>query len=203
MASSTTEIANLALSHLGISKEVGNLDTENSANANACRRWFENARDETFRDFHWPFATTYATLGLVESDPNTDWAYSYRYPSDCMRFIKVLNTVRNDSRQSRVPIEIASDSSGKLIFCDTEDACGKYTKKITDVSLFTQDYVNMLSLLLASYIAPRVTAGDPFKLGERAYNLYVISKTKTEATAFNEQQDDEVVDSEFIRAREG
>lgn len=202
MASSTTEICNLALSHLGISKEIGNVDSDNNANANACRRWFDDARDETFRDFNWPFATKYATLGLVETTPNTDWAYSYRYPSDCARFRKVLNTVRNDTRQSRVPTEIASDDSGRLIYCDSEDAVGKYTRKVTDVSLFTQDYVALLSLLLASYIAPRVTAGDPFKLGERAYSLYIQSKTKAEATAFNEQQDDEVVDSEFIRARD-
>ena len=61
----------------------------------------------------------------------------------------------------------------------------------------------MLSLLLAAYIAPRVTSGDPFKLGERAFGLYLNSKIKAESTALNEQDDEEQVDSEFIRSREG
>ena len=56
--SSKTVICNLSLSHLGISKEISNIDTERSAAAEACRRWFNLARDETFRDFNWPFATT-------------------------------------------------------------------------------------------------------------------------------------------------
>jgi len=202
MASSKTEICNLSLSHIGISKEIGNVDTENSASANACRRFFNDARDETFRDFNWPFATTYVALGLVIADPNINWAYSYRYPAGAMRIQKLLSTVRNDSRQSRVSYEIASDSSGRLIFTDKVNACAKYTKQITDVGIFTQDYVMMLSLLIASYIAPRVTAGDPFKLGERAFRIYTESKTKAEATAFNEQQDDQNVESEFIRSRE-
>lgn len=194
-------MCNLALSHDGVSKEIANVETENSANAAACRRFFEPARDETFRDFNWPFAKKFVTLGLVESDPNTDWAYSYRYPSDCMRIRKILSGIRNDSRQSRVVYERASDDSGGLIFTDEANAVLKYTKKVTDVGLFTPDYIMMFSLLLASYIAPRVTAGDPFKLGERAFKLYAFSKTKAEATAFNEEQDDELVESEFIRVR--
>ena len=202
MASSKTEICNLALSHIGISKEVGNIDTENSASANACRRFFDDAQRETYRDFNWPFANKYEALGLVIADPNTNWAYSYRYPSAAKRIIKLLSGVRNDSRQSRVPYEISSDASGRLIFTDQVNACAKFTQEITDVSIFPQDYVMMLSLLIASYIAPRVTAGDPFKLGERAFRIYTQSKTKAEATAFNEQQDDQNVESEFIRSRE-
>ena len=139
---------------------------------------------------------------MVESSPNDDWTYSYRYPSNCLRARKILSGIRNDTRQSRVSFEIASDTSCKLIFTDQVDACLKYTKNITDVAIYTQDYINMLSLLLASYIAPRVTAGDPFKLGERAFKFYINSKTKAESTSLNEQQDDENVDSEFIRARE-
>ena len=198
---SETEILNLALSHVGVSKEVANIDTENSASASAGRRFFKPARDETFRDFNWPFATEFGTLGLVETAPNTDWGYSYRYPSDCMRARKLLTGVRNSTREGRASYKIASDASGKLIFTDEANAVLEYTRLVTDVGLFPQDYIMMLSLLLASYIAPRVTAGDPFKLGERAFKFYIDSKTKAEATALNEQQDDRGADSEFITSR--
>jgi len=200
--SSKTEICNLALSHVGVGKEIGNVDTESSASASACRRFYDSSRNETFRDFNWSFATRYITLGLVEETPNTEWLYSYRYPSDCFRIRKILSSVRNDTRQTRIPYMIASDSVGKLIYTDQDDAVIRQTTVIVDVALYTQDYIMMLSLLLASYIAPRVTGGDPFGLGKRAFELYVMSKTKAEATNFNEQQDEETVDSEFIRSRE-
>lgn len=200
--SNDTVISNLSLGHLGVSKEIANLETERSDSAAACRRFLEPAKKETFRDFNWPFATKYLGAGLIEENPNTEWDFSYRYPSDCRRIHKILSGIRNDTRQSRVPYILGSDSVGRLIFTDMIDAILKYTVIVTNNDLFTQDYIMMLSLLLASYIAPRVTSGDPFKLGERSYNLYTLSKTKAEATAFNEQQDEEPPESEFIRARE-
>lgn len=196
-----TVICNLALGHLGSSKEIANVETERSAEASACRRFLEPSKKETLRDFNWPFATAYVTLALVETSPNTDWAYSYRQPSDCCRIRKILSGVRNDTRDSRVPYEKASDSTGILIYTDQVDAVLKYTKNVTNNSLFDQDYVMMLSLLLASYIAPKITSGDPFKLGERAFRLYLDSKEKAQSTSLNEQQDERPPESEFITAR--
>jgi hypothetical protein len=197
-----TAICNMALSHLGVSDEINNVDTERSAEAAACRRFFTQCVDEVMRDFNYPFATVYASLGLIESEPNDDWDYSYQYPSDCSRLLKILSGVRNDSRQSRVPYSLANGDTGKIIYTDQVNAVAKYTKIITDVSIFPPDVVSTLSLLLSSYIAPRITSGDPFKLGERAFRLYMMRKATAEANAFNEQQDDEDVDSEFIRSRE-
>lgn len=199
---SKTEICNLAISHIGISKEIANIETEKSAEAAACRRFYAPAREEAFRDFGHPFATKFVALALIESTPNTDWDYSYRYPSDCERPTKIVGAARNDSRQSRISYIVASDSAGRIIYTDEQNAVLKYTSLITDETVYPQDVVMMLSLLIASYIAARLTRGDPFKMGERAFNLYLRSRAKAEANAFNEQQDDEVVNSEFIRDRE-
>ena len=198
----STEICNLALSHDGVGKDIADLDTEKSANASACRRFYQPAVDEVFRDFNWPFANNFVALGLVTTSPNTDWGYSYTYPSDCRRIIKILSGVRNDSRESRVSYELAYGSSGTEIFTDRVNAWIKYNQIITDPGRFPPDFVMMLSLLLAAYIAPRVTAGDPFKLGERAFNLYLSSKKKSEANSFNEQQDDKPTEAESISSRE-
>ena len=70
---SKTEIANLALSHLGVGKEIGNLDTEKTEEAVAMRRFYESARDATLRDFPWPFATRMVALALVASPPTQWW----------------------------------------------------------------------------------------------------------------------------------
>ncbi len=203
MASSKTEIANLALSHLGIGKEIGNIDTEKSSEASAIRRFFDIARDQALRDFWWPFAKRYTALGLVEESPNDEWGYSYRYPSDALAIRKVLSGIRNDTRQSRVTYEIASDDNGRLIYTDEEDANIKYTALITDVAHYPSDFVQALALRLASYTAPRLTDGDPFGLRETTLRLYIAELGFARSNAVNEEQPDEEPASEYIRFRDG
>ena len=65
---SDTQIANLALLHIGVSKRIGNLQSERSIEADAIRTAYADDRDYCLRDFPWPWVTAYTTLGLV-SDP--------------------------------------------------------------------------------------------------------------------------------------
>ena len=198
-----TEIANLALSNLGVGREIANIETENSQEANACRRFYDQARETTLRDFNWPFATKEVALGLVASNPTEEWTYSYRYPSDCLKLRRIFSGLRNDTRQSRVPYKIVRDDTGKLIYTDQISASMEYTINETDASRFDQDFVMALSFRLAAYMAPRLTSGDPFKMGERAYKLYVYEITKAQASAANEIQDEEKPQAEWINDRDG
>lgn len=201
---SSTEIANLALSHVATGKEIANLDTEKSSEANVCRRFYSQIRDEVLRDFAWPFATKFASLSLVLSEPpevNGEWGYSYRYPSDCLFFRRIPSGNRNDSRRMRVPYRMGQDSQGQLIYCDVQNATGEYTVRIEDPLRFPPDFVQALALKLAFYIAPRVTAGDPFKMGDRALKLYMMMIETAKASSKNEEQVDEEQDSAFILER--
>lgn len=198
---SKTEIANMAVSHIGASIDIANLQTEKSEAAAACRRFYQPALKEALRDFPWPFATKIDALALIEEDPNDEWAYSYRYPSDCMFFRRVLSGVRNDTRQTRSPHKIAQDDQGWVLYSDREDAQGEYTVYVNDPSRYPPDFIMAFSLLLASYIAPRIAGGDPFKMGERALRIYAYSIGKARSNSVNEQQDEEPPQSEFINAR--
>ncbi len=198
---SVVGICNLALSHLGVGKEIATLETEKSQEAAACRRFYEQIRDQVLGEVHWPFATKIADLNLIEENPNSEWAFSYRYPSDCLAARKILSGTRNDNRQTRIPYRIAKDDAGTLLFCDKEEAELEYTVKVTDPSFFPSDFVMALSLRLAGYIAPRVTGGDPFKLGDKAFALYRLEIAAAQDSAFNEEQDEELPDSEFISGR--
>lgn len=198
---SETGICNLALAHLGISKAIADL-TERSKEANLCNQFYESTRDLVLRDFAWPFATKFVTLALVEEDPTDEWSFSYRYPVDCLKFRRILSGLRNDNRQSRVPIKIGQDDAGQLIYCDIEDAEAEYTIQVEDAGKFPPDFVMALSLRLASYIAPALTGGDPFKLGERAYRAYRMEIAAAQGNAGNEEQNEEHPEAEMIRARE-
>jgi hypothetical protein len=198
---SSTALCNVALSHLGISKEIGDVLTEKSAEASACRRFLTQVFEEVLRDMKPPFSTQIKSLALIEEEPNSEWAYSYRYPSGCLFFIRILSGLRNDSRSSRIPYKISKDDQGKIILTDVESAECEYVSSVTDVTQFSPDLAMAASLLLASYIAPRITGGDPFKVGARALQLYNYSFSKAAGNAYSEQQDEEPTDAESILAR--
>lgn len=194
------QICNLALGHVGNSKTISAV-TENSNEANVLNRFYGISVNETMRALYWPFLRKTAALGLVESNPTTEWSYSYRYPSDCLEAIRILSGTRNDTRQSRVPYQILSDSSGLLIYTDTQDAVLEYKKTEVTENLFPDDFSMALSFKLAFYIAPTLAKGDPYKLGDRAQQNYQRHIMMAAANAANEQQDEELPDSEFIRNR--
>lgn len=202
MATSSTEICNFALLHLGQTKRIANLTTEQSKEAQVFRSFYETVRDLVLRDHTWPFATKIAALALIEEDPNDEWTYSYRYPSDALMIRRVLSGIRNDAKSSRVPYKIAKDSQGLLLFCDLEEAQIEYTEMVTDVSFFPDDFAMSLSYRLAYYAAPAITNGDPFQMQGRMMQMYQTELSKATANSFNEEQPDELPESEFIRFRE-
>lgn len=202
MAESDTEVANLAISHLGIGKEIGNLDSENSSEARAARRFWDAARRATLRDGRWPIATKIDDLALIESNPNTEWGYSYQYPSDCVGFRRILSGTRNDARQTRVAFRIAQDSlNRKLIFTDQQLAQGEWTIDQTTIILWPDDLVIAVSLRWAALMAPRLTKGDPFKLQKSCMDAYLFEISKARANAANEEQPDQPRAGEFMDAR--
>ena len=200
---SKADICNMALSHIGVGTEVQNVDTEASAEAQALRRFFDVARDATLRDFAWPFAMEIVALPLVEENPNDEWGFSYRYPSDTIRILKILSGLRNDNRQSQVPYTLGRDDQGILIYTDLSEAQIKRTFRVTDTTLFHADFEIALSWRIAAYVAPRLTGGDPFKMGDRAAKMYEIEISRARASAINEDQADEDPQSEFVRSRTG
>lgn len=199
---SKVEIANMALSHLAIGKEIANFETENSEEARAIRRFYEIAKDVTLRDFPWPFATRQGILALIAIEPTTEWGYSYRYPSDCLYVRRILSGIRNDSRQSRAPYKIAQDDSGLILYTDQQDAEIEYTVRADSPNLYPSDFVLAFSYYLAHLTAPRLTGGDQFKLGAMALKLYSFEIGRAVSRSFNEEQVEEPVESEYIRARE-
>lgn len=211
MGASSTEIANMALSHLGIGKEIANLVTEKSQEAAACKRYYDIALNSTLEAFNWPFARKFAVLALVQDNTaivrdaagSPEWNYYYRLPSDCLNVHRILSGQRNDSRQSRAPFLIVRDDAGLLIYCDEISAEIEYTATSDDPSVYPNDFTKAFTYHLAEMIAPRVTGGDNFQIGERAAKKFMQVIEMAKARALNSEQVPLEVESEFIRARGG
>ena len=195
-----TDIVNLALTHLG-TRTISSLTNDRSPEAIVMRLLYEVERDNMLREFPWAFSRRFADLGLVEEDPTDEWAYSYRYPSDALMIRRFLSE-RNETRQTRIPHVILGDDTGGLLYTDEEDAAIEYTSRITDTQKFTTDFCRALGFRLAYLSAPKLTAGDPYGLGNRAYNLYREALTVAQSSNINEQQEEEPPNSELQRARE-
>lgn len=201
MAASTV-VCNMALAHLGIYDPIANLETENSSEARSLRVFYDTTRKAVLRDFNWPFARKIITLALVETTPTTEWQYSYKYPSDSVALRRILSPIRNDTRQSRIPYKEYFADNGGLIYTDKEDAQLEYTVDVTNEALMHPDFMIGLSYRLAHFVAPFLTAGDPFKLSDSTQKAYEVEISKAKANAANEDQPEELPQSEFIRERD-
>lgn len=201
MAASDAEICNLALSHIGSGHEIATLSTEKSQEASACRRFFDTSLDLLLREFPWPFCTKIVALALVQEDPNTEWKYEYTYPTDAVVLHRVLGFGRHDNRQTRIPYRVRRGSASKVIWADQEDACLEYSFREKDFARYPADFTMALSLLLAFYIAPRISKGDPFQMRERITAMYFQAVSSAKASALNEEQPDEDRTSEYERYR--
>lgn len=200
----------MALGHLKITRQIANLVTDLSAEAVACRTFYNTVKQEMLEDFKWPFATKQGALALLEANPfpfdsfgDSEFQYGYEYPSDAVNFVRILSGIRNESRLDRIPFRIFNNpvDNSKMLLTDMQNAVGEWTTNVVTEDMFTAVYAMALSFKLAMIIAPMVTGGDPFHLGDRAAKMYDMYVNKAQANALNEEQIDIEPESEFVLAR--
>lgn len=202
-------ICNMALGHLKITRQIAILATDPSNEAIACRTFYNIGKQKMLEDFKWPFATTQGALAEVETNPfpydsygDSEWSYCYQYPSNAVNFVRIISGIRNESRLDRVPFRIFTLSDGTKVICtDMAQAVGEWTTNVVTEDMFTAAYALALSFHIAYLIAPMVTGGDPFKLGDRAKSNYDKGVINAQANALNEEQIDREPESEFVIAR--
>lgn len=200
---SKTAIANMALTRIGVSKMMANVETETSIAAITFRTNYDNDVDYVLRDFSWPWATAYATLALVDGSTTenavTDWRYSYRYPSDCLYARRiVIYTGRNEPNPP--PFRIGRDSQGKLIYTNEADAELEYTVRVSDPEEFESMFVSMLAWKISASLAPSQSRVKG--IIEACMEAYEIEKVKAMSRALNEGQQEAPIEAEAIRVRD-
>ncbi len=198
---SKTEIANMAIYHHGIGKEIAKNETEKSEEAKACRRFFETAKEGVLADLDWSFATKFVVLNLIEENPSCEWRYSYKYPVDCINLRRILSGTRRDTQESRIPFRVVTDPSGKVIYTDRENAEIEYTQNLTNASLFSSEFDLALSFRLASLVGARLTGGDPFKIKGDMLQQYEMELGRAKKKNMNEETEDKPAESDLIRSR--
>lgn len=199
------DICNLALSNLGVSQFITNLETEKSLEAIVCRKWYEPAMRFVQRDFDWNFNRRRMNLAVFTGTVPDPWQYMYIYPSDCEMIRAICPYgVRTPRIDQRIPYEVAveADPDGKdikVIYTDQDAAVVRYSKYITDTSLFDSQFVVAASYLLSTFIAAPLAV--KFDIVDRARNAYVGMKAVAGASNNNEAEEGPEPETESIAFR--
>ncbi len=151
-------VSNNALRLIGIGQKISSLDDDNHR-AEACKDAYPEARDLVLSSFKWPFTTRRVALGLVEEDPNDDWAFSYRYPIDCV-VVRRIATSAGLPDYVPTPFTLGQDDTGRLLYTDVEDAIVEYSATADDPGEWPNCFADAVSGELAERIAPIFKVGN-------------------------------------------
>lgn len=171
---SEVQICNLALSHLGDSSTVASIDPpEGSAQAEHCAQFYPIARDSLLEMHPWGFATVRVALAEL-AQQWSEWDHCYQQPSDVLNVLALLPPGATDDysegtgvptsaggRYVPQPFSCETLSNGtQVIFSDQADAVLRYTRTVSDPTLFSPLFTTTLSWHLASFLAGPVIKGE-------------------------------------------
>jgi hypothetical protein len=149
-------------------------------------------------------ASTFIIAKAVTADPTEEWRFAYRVPSKVLVARRLLDGNRTPIRSNRPVFRLGSDAAGKLLYTDWDSPVTlEYTDAITDTAQYPDRFTFALSALLAFLVAPTVTAGDPNKLGMRAYQVFRAALEDAAATDANQNVPDDDPEAELTQFRNG
>lgn len=199
--SSVVFICNLALANIG-KESIGSIN-EASAEARACKQFYDIVLDTALQSYPWRWAMKTAALAEVTNTKPNRWLYAYQRPSDCLMVRRLLD----ESMASYIPHgegikagEHDREIEGQTIFCDLSPAYLQYTQRLTDPAKFPPLFVDALGMALSARIAYPITRD--LKVRADAVTLAAQAMETAKAADANEVRETSDAPSEFMEARD-
>ena len=186
MSFSKTNLYNITLKNLGIGVTVQSTTESNIYNS-TLNTYYAVAKEQALKDFDWNFASTIRELTLTENDcENPRYTYQYDYPNDCVSARELIN-----ASNENIPFEVASNfiTNTQVINTNITPASLRYTRRITDESEFTAEFLMAFSWYLAFLAAPSI-ASDAESKRNTAFKIYSGMVGKAQVSNANEGYDD-------------
>jgi hypothetical protein len=144
------QIWNMAVDHLREQPIASTSDT--SAVAKWLSRNYDQQRDYLLERALWKFALDRASIAADATAPAFDWSYRYLMPTDLVRLVPPTQ----NGHWMGTPI--AYEKDGDYLLCNMSGPLRiRYVKRITNEGLFTNSFVQLLSLRLARAMAHWLT----------------------------------------------
>ena len=159
------DICNLALANIGETAKVTSINpSDGTREADLCAQFYPLSRDTGLERHTWDFSTQHITL-VAATTSRKDWAYAYAYPDDCTGIISVaspdaLNDVRYGSDDTPQSYTVELDVNGdRVIYTGQKDAVMRYSAKVVDPTMYSQQFIKALSWELASALVGPIIKG--------------------------------------------
>jgi len=146
MATTFVEIANRAITFLG-GTAITSLE-DDTKEARACNRLYEQTRDNLLRDHPWNFAVKRASLSANATAPVFEYTNAFDFPDGTLRILDV-DTDEEWAIEGR---QIVTDASAPLDIV--------YIYRVTDANLFDAKFIECYAMRLAAEIAYDITASQ-------------------------------------------
>lgn len=198
MATSVVLISNLALGMLGNLHSINSM-TEATPQAKAMNLWYEPARDHVLGLRDWSFARQRAVLATHADAPPSNWGFRYQLPADCIAARSLVDP--SGYFGHKIPFELVSSLDGETVTLATnlDEAELAYTRRATQVALFTPSFVMLCARALAMYTARIITSSRAEEDSQR--QLLVQDMRAVSAQDANQGADDAPPDSDLITGR--
>lgn len=208
MASSPTDVCNLALIQIQHTKFVQDIETEDSPEADVCNEVYDQDRDETLEAAPWPFASRRwkpAALAAAVLDGGvvpTGWLYAYPAPPDRIKTRGIWTGRRNPATRDEIPFDEGYDSQLQAIILLTDQPSPEfiYTARIEQVTLYSPSFVRMLAQRIAVDLAMGVKK-DP-EMAKELFAAWELAAGAATQAALESVQADHNPRPAHIRARE-
>lgn len=175
---SPTDIANLALQHLGESRISSISDTGDKV-SRTCGLNYPQARDEALQTAPWTCAKKQARLSRLAEAPLFKWRAAYQLPVDFIRLCEIGGS------GAWFPAEYFDRLGNRLVLGRGEDEPPatvdiEYVFRQEDSSCYDPLLVECMALLLAAKMARTLTGSDSKAQGLREeYERVALPRART------------------------
>jgi hypothetical protein len=162
------DIFNAALANVGeLSTTVSDPDTDSSAAARACRRYYDMARDSLLAAADWGFAHTLVrptALTLASRPP--DWAFAFAYPPDCLVIRGLFPSVTATTAFPALLADLPKDdglSFVRVVLANASQPWLVYTRRASEPSAFPPLFTKALIWELAASLAMALARSETIR----------------------------------------
>lgn len=148
-AASSVEICNTALTLIGAPTIVSL--KANSREAKACDSIYNPSRRAVLAMHPWTFAQVRVTTAPDAETPDFNYTYQHSFPSDAL-VIKPVGKSRHSQQDYKI--------EGRKILTDEDTLYLRYTKDLTDTSLFSDLFADALAHHIAWKLAISLVQGN-------------------------------------------
>lgn len=203
---SKTEIANLALAHLGSTEQIQDLDTATSVDAGVIRSQLKPVLQEVLQKHIWDFAVDYeGPLPLLESDPASGWQYAYAFPPNALLIRQIAREGDFNKQyvyeEEKVKFQEILKNGSWQLHCNVPNVHAEFTANLSEDNFFPTHFAKPVAASLAWVCGPSIITDNFAKLKAVIQNAIQTTMDEGIAIDISRKPLPEESPSPFIRAR--